>query len=470
MTSFIHYGTSIRYPGWLNRNVIVTNSIALMCTGVILLLTLVHGITHAFSQSYLGFSVIVVCLSVPWLNRFGKTYLARTVLVIALAVGTLAMTTARKLAMEVQIPESVYFLPRTALLVFSIVPFAIIHFRERLLLIGNLIIGLLVLSVFDPLHELLGIGYYQVGHSGPDYYYTNFLVLIIYVVLVGSAGFFKRLLDKYEDQNENLILAQHSKNLLIQEQKEELESQSDILKQLLSEKDRDLSAVTQELIRFNHDLLQYSYTVSHNLRGPVARLLGLLHLLKNHQDQKELEKVLSFIHASVVELDAIVHDLNIIIDTRNDTFNLREKVRFEDEFNNIRKLLATSIKKYDVQLQADFQVDEVYSSRQRINHVLYNLIANAIQYRKPDYRPEIKVSTRHHDGMTALEVQDNGLGMDLEMHHESVFKAFKKFHPNASGKGIGLYLVKLQVEKLQGHIEVKSVPGAGSTFTVFFKD
>lgn len=345
-----------------------------------------------------------------------------------------------------------------------------IHFRERRLLIINQLICLFVVLLFDPIHNALGVGFYQMGFTDPDYYYTNVVYVIIYFVLAGCTGFFKYEMDNYGRRNEQLIETLHARNQQIEEQKEELNSQGEILKELLKERDKDLSQVTQELINFNHELLQYSYTVSHNLRGPVARILGLLEIYFHHSDDAERKNILALILESTKELDNITLTLNKIVEARSDSFKVRENVNFSSELNRIRTLLELPIKNHGVKLTEDLKVPEIFSARHRINHILYILLTNAIQYRQSNQPAQVKVRTYKKDEWVVLEVQDNGRGIDLELHREDLFKPFKYFHSDVSGKGVSLYLAKLQAERLHGHIDVRSIPGEGSVFSVYLKD
>ena len=345
-----------------------------------------------------------------------------------------------------------------------------IHFRERTLLVTNLLFCLGGLLLFDPIHNALGVGFYQLGFTDPDFYYTNVVHVVIYLILVGGTGFFKYEMDNYGRRNEQLIETLHARNHQIEEQKEELNSQGEILKELLKERDKDLSQVTQELINFNHELLQYSYTVSHNLRGPVARILGLLDIYFNHSDDKEKRNIIGLILESTRELDAITLDLNKIVEARSDSFNVREKINFSTELTQIKKLLESPIKQNGIKLTEDIKVPDIFSAKQRINHILYILLTNAIQFRRTDRPTQVKVSTYKKDEWIVMEVQDNGRGIDLELNRDDLFKPFKYFHPDASGKGISLYLAKLQAERLHGYIDVRSSPEDGSVFSVYLKD
>jgi signal transduction histidine kinase len=463
-------GTSLNHPRWLNRNIIVANSISLATVTIVLLLLAIHVFSHPEENTYIATLVTcAVILSVLFINRAGYHRVGRTVLTFGLAFGAFALTIARKMSIDA-VPMNTFFQSRAALTVFCVIPFAIFHFKERRLLILNCFICLISLLLYDPIHNALGIGFYQLGFSDPDYYYGTVVYVIVFLVLTAAVAFFKFEIDLYEKQNDDLINTLHIRNVTIEEQKEELTSQGEILKELLKERDKDLSQVTQQLINFNHELLQYSYTVSHNLRGPVARILGLLDLYLNHSDEKEKRNIVGLIVESTRNLDAITLDLNKIVEARSDSFNVRETVNFSMELTKIKKLLESPLKNHSIKLTEEFNVAEIFSVRQRINHLMYILVTNAIQYRRPDRPAKIKVSTYKKDKWIILEVQDNGRGIDLEQYKEDVFKPYKYFHPEASDKGISLYLAKLQAERLHGKIDVRSAPGEGAVFSVYLKD
>jgi len=145
-------------------------------------------------------------------------------------------------------------------------------------------------------------------------------------------------------------------------------------------------------------------------------------------------------------------------------------VNFLEEVNKIQMLLADPIKNHKIQFITDFKIKDIFSAKQCINFILFNLISNAIQYRKHDIQPQVRISAHRENESIVLRVEDNGKGIDLNSHRQDLFKPFRYFHPDSSGKGIGLYLVKLQAERLQGKIDVESSPGKGARFSVYLKD
>jgi signal transduction histidine kinase len=110
----------------------------------------------------------------------------------------------------------------------------------------------------------------------------------------------------------------------------------------------------------------------------------------------------------------------------------------------------------------------VVSVRSYVQSILFNLLTNAIKYRSPHRPLEIEVFSYQEGNFICLGVQDNGLGIDLEKYQDKLFGMYKRFHQHIDGKGLGLHLVKTQIEALGGSIAVESAKGEGTTFKVMF--
>jgi anti-sigma regulatory factor (Ser/Thr protein kinase) len=104
-----------------------------------------------------------------------------------------------------------------------------------------------------------------------------------------------------------------------------------------------------------------------------------------------------------------------------------------------------------------------------LTSILYNLISNAIKYRSLDRPLEITITAQEDGDYIRIDVVDNGIGLDVERYKEKLFGLYKRFHTHTEGKGIGLFLVKLQTEVLGGKVDVKSTPGKGTTFSIYIK-
>ncbi|UOQ76558.1 ATP-binding protein [Hymenobacter sp. 5516J-16] len=107
-------------------------------------------------------------------------------------------------------------------------------------------------------------------------------------------------------------------------------------------------------------------------------------------------------------------------------------------------------------------------AEKNLRSVVYNLLSNALKYRHPDRAPHVQICCQPQEGYQVLEVQDNGLGLNLQQGQDKLFAMFQRLHTHVEGSGIGLYMVKRMVENAGGRIEVQSELGRGSVFRVYF--
>ncbi|MFM8912725.1 MAG: sensor histidine kinase, partial [Flammeovirgaceae bacterium] len=207
------------------------------------------------------------------------------------------------------------------------------------------------------------------------------------------------------------------------------------------------------------------------MRGPVASLLGLTGLVDTAQLSAENAELIEHQRKAIQSLDTIIKDLGRIIDIRTSVSNVRQQIRLDEELGHIRTLLQQEIESQQVTIVSDFETcPEIYSVKPMVSSILYNLISNAIKYRAPERPLKINVSSSRTNGYLKLQVRDNGLGLDVARFREKIFGMYKRFHAHTDGKGLGLFLVKLQSESLGGRVEVESKLGEGSTFNVFLAD
>jgi signal transduction histidine kinase len=111
----------------------------------------------------------------------------------------------------------------------------------------------------------------------------------------------------------------------------------------------------------------------------------------------------------------------------------------------------------------------VQAVRSYVQSILFNLLSNALKYRAPDRTLRVRIETRREDGYVRLSVADNGLGIDLAKHGPKLFGLYRRFHTHVEGKGLGLHLIKTQIEALGGKVTLQSREGAGTTFNIYFK-
>ncbi|MBL0740327.1 PAS domain S-box protein [Chryseolinea lacunae] len=241
----------------------------------------------------------------------------------------------------------------------------------------------------------------------------------------------------------------------------------DVTSRRQSEQERN--NLLSQLIERNNDLLQFSFIASHNLRGPVASILGLLNLMGMEQMPEETRRMLGMVVNSASRLDEVIKDLSAILEMRSHEVHAKEWVSTNDTIQSIRQALQSQIDESGAEIMVNTSaMDSFYTIKSYYYSVLYNLISNAIKYRSSKRRPVIDVSTFRTQSVCGIRIQDNGMGIDLEKYGEKIFTLYQRFHLEVEGKGIGLHMVKTQVNALNGSIDIKSLPGQGALFTIRF--
>jgi signal transduction histidine kinase len=234
------------------------------------------------------------------------------------------------------------------------------------------------------------------------------------------------------------------------------------------EAERQEKKLNQELIRQNEQLQQFLYITSHNLRGPVATLLGLVDVVDREDGLSAYNRqMVGSTEKTVKKLDTVIRDLNMMLEYKKELGAQRENVSLQSLTEEVSLLLARFVTEAGATIETVFaQVKEVFTVRAYLHSIFYNLLSNAIKYRDPGRLLLVCVRSHQENGYVCITFSDNGLGIDLDRHQQSLFGLYKRFHLHVEGKGLGLHLVKTQVEALNGSVAVESQEGKGSTFTV----
>jgi signal transduction histidine kinase len=274
------------------------------------------------------------------------------------------------------------------------------------------------------------------------------------------------------EEKQNEILSQNKK---LFEQQQIIESQNEELQVLNGELERKVQKRTYELRASNKDLLkrkqqleQFAFITSHNLRGPVASMIGLINLFKRNQitDSENLS-YLDMLQRSVTKLDGVLKDLDKILKLEKNFDGQTEEILYVNLINDILEKLTLQVQEAQPTITTDFRQETIVNNRAYLDSILYNLLSNSLKYRHPKRELEIFISSWQEEKTNCFSVQDNGLGMDMNLVKDKLFTLYQRFHPEyAEGKGLGLYLLKSQVEMLKGRVEVVSEKGQGTTFTV----
>ena len=217
----------------------------------------------------------------------------------------------------------------------------------------------------------------------------------------------------------------------------------------------------EELIKINGELDQFVYSVSHDLRSPLLSIKGILSLINTSENEEESLLYLSLIAKSVDRLDNTV--LEILDYSRNARLeNVTTEFDFKELIDNIFGDLAY-IADENVELSIVMECPEmVQMDKPRMDILMKNLISNGIKYRRQSNEVSyVKVKLQSESGCYLITISDNGEGI-TEENQEKVFNMFYRASSKAAGTGLGLYICKDIISKMDGNIILKSEYGQGT--------
>jgi len=228
--------------------------------------------------------------------------------------------------------------------------------------------------------------------------------------------------------------------------------------------------VENEIIRANFELDSFVYRASHDLRAPLRSVLGLVNLLRKEQEALQLPQYLNMIENSVNKLDGFIQDLTYF--SRNNRTDLEvAPVDFEHIIKDVIANLRFMDEGKSVDVSYDLQMKEPFhSDGGRLTIVLQNVISNAIKYLdKEKVNPFVRIRVGDTPEGVQIEVEDNGIGIE-EQYKDRIFEMFFRASERSYGSGLGLYITRQVVDKLNGNIRLDSKAGRGTNFMISLPD
>jgi signal transduction histidine kinase len=225
-----------------------------------------------------------------------------------------------------------------------------------------------------------------------------------------------------------------------------------------------LKQKNDELQKTNDELNRFIYSASHDLRSPLTSIMGILQLAR--LEENLTMEYLEIIDKNIQKLDKYIK--NIISYYQNSRSEERlENINFKQMIDQEIEMLT--VNDSDVIFEVNIQQNiEFIGDHFRIRLVINNLLSNAIKYRNPEAAEhKIKIDVDVNKTEAIITISDNGLGIH-EDHLENIFKMFYRAqgHHSKQGSGLGLFIVKESIEKLEGSVNVKSKPLIGTIFEV----
>lgn len=240
----------------------------------------------------------------------------------------------------------------------------------------------------------------------------------------------------------------------------------------IKNKEIQLQALSDELIHSNRELEKFAYITSHNLRAPVVNIISLIELLNLETIGDANNKVIiDKVQLSVQRLENTLNDLIEVVSAKKQALAQKTIIKISEVCNLVIANLESQLAKVNADIVLNFEGnDEVLYVRGILESVMQNLLTNSVKYRNTAQKLKIEISTHSDSEYTYIYVRDNGIGFDSDLLGQKIFRLYERIHHHIEGKGMGLYLIKTQIESLNGKIDVYSKPMQGTLFTVALKN
>jgi signal transduction histidine kinase/PAS domain-containing protein len=240
----------------------------------------------------------------------------------------------------------------------------------------------------------------------------------------------------------------------------------------LYEKKSELQNLVTLVSNQNKKLVEYTNIISHNIRSHVANLLGLSNLIDLITAEKDQLDYFMLLKEAIQKLDETIKELNVITKIQQQPNLNYELVNLESLVEKVVSILIGDIlnsnAKISINMDSTIAINTVPSY---LESIILNLISNAITYRSPERKLVLNISAEcGRNGKLIVTFADNGIGIDMEKHGDRIFKLYQTVSQNPGSKGLGLYLVKSQIESMGGEISLESKLGIGSQFTLHLKN
>ncbi len=218
-----------------------------------------------------------------------------------------------------------------------------------------------------------------------------------------------------------------------------------------------------QLAKTNEELDRFVYSASHDMRAPLSSLLGLINISEKTNKIEELHAYLEMMKGRIKTMEGFIKEVTDY--SRNTRLDLvLEKIDLEEVIREVTQNLSDMTGR--VRLEFDFpEKILLLTDPSRLKVILNNLISNAYKYHRLDQAdPFISFSAKRNHDRVVIKITDNGSGIEPDYHHK-IFDMFFRASVKSEGSGLGLYIVKETLQKMNGTIWVESNPGKGTVFT-----
>ncbi|MGY6743573.1 MAG: sensor histidine kinase [Cecembia sp.] len=234
----------------------------------------------------------------------------------------------------------------------------------------------------------------------------------------------------------------------------------------LEELNRILSVKSSELETSNKDLEQFAYVASHDLQEPLRMISGFMKLLEKYKDKIMDEKAsqyIRFANEGAEKMRGVILNLLAYAKAGKEAYQM-EEFYVQKVLDDIWQVQQKNHENVEASLIFEY-LPLIKSYKVPFTMIIQNLVSNALKYKIPDKKVIIQFSAEELEEEWLFKLNDNGIGIAKE-DYESIFQPFLRLRNDdiVSGSGMGLAIVKKNVELMGGKVWLESVVGKGSTF------
>jgi PAS domain S-box-containing protein len=240
------------------------------------------------------------------------------------------------------------------------------------------------------------------------------------------------------------------------------------LNKSLEERNIKLTNVQQTLEKKVSQLKDFAGIITHDVRGPAHNIKKMLEMYESADDPEIKKASMDYLRKVSNDLTNNLNELIQILQIHLENELPSSDCSFKEIIESVSLQLQDLILKKGAVITYDLLCSNIQYPKVYLQSILYNLISNSLKYNVPNIPPSIHIKTYKEFGAVFLKVTDQGIGIDMQRYGHLLFKFQKSFHSGYDSKGIGLYLIKNQIEDQGGSISAASEPGKGTIFTVRF--
>ncbi|MEB2782038.1 GAF domain-containing sensor histidine kinase [Algoriphagus sp. C2-6-M1] len=220
----------------------------------------------------------------------------------------------------------------------------------------------------------------------------------------------------------------------------------------------------------NKKILEYNSIVSHDIRSHVANAVGLISLMDLITDQDEHQNYFRLLKKEIKKADRTIIALDRFTSLTSVFESGKEPVSLYSLIKEVLELLRktkpharfTTVNKIPIDLV-------MFSVREYLENVFLNVFANSLKMVSPERELQIEIDAEQiTNSILQIKIKDNGIGIDMRQYGEELFKIQRPLKDSQYGNGIGLYLVKKQIETLGGRVKIMSENAIGTTIVLEF--